>query len=71
MEIYCAKSGNTYRIEFYGNLEENFYSFEILANIDTDKDIVFVEPSDDLNNFFKKEIIKLMKERGRNQVVFE
>jgi len=71
MEIYCTKLGNTYTIEFYGNLEENFYSFEILANIDTDKDIVFVESSDDLNNFFKKEIIKLMKERGRNQVVFE
>lgn len=71
MEIYCTKLGNTYNIEFYGNIEENFYSFEILANIDTDKDIVFIEPSDDLNKFFKKEIIELMNERGRKQVVFE
>ena len=71
MKIDCTKTGNTYTIEFYGNLEENFYSFEILLNIDTEKDIVFVEPSDDLNSFFKKEIIELMNERGRKQVVFE
>ena len=71
MEIYCTKLGNTYNIEFYGNIEDNFYSFEILGNIDTDKDIVFIEPSDDLNKFFKKEIIELMNERGRKQVVFE
>jgi len=71
MEINCTKSGNTYRIEFYGNIEENFYSFDILANIDNDKDIVFIEPSDDLNKFFREEIIKLMNERGRKQVVFE
>lgn len=71
MEIDCTKCGNTYNIEFYGNIEDNFYSFEILANIDTDKDIVFIEPSDDLNKFFKKEIIELMNARGRKQVVFE
>jgi hypothetical protein len=71
MEIYCTKLGNTYNIEFYGNIEENFYSFEILANIDTDKDMVFIEPSDDLNKFFKKEIIELMNVRGRKQVIFE
>ena len=71
MEINCTKLGNTNGIEFYGNLEENFYTFEILANIDTEKDIVFIEPSDDLNKFFKKEIIELMSQRGRKQVVFE
>ena len=71
MKINCTKLENTYGIEFYGNLEENFYSFEILANIDTEKDIVFIEPSDDLNKFFKKEIIELMSQRGRKQVVFE
>lgn len=71
MEIYCTKLGNTYNIEFYGNIEENFYSFEILANIDNDKDIVFIEPSDDLNKFFRKEIVELMNARGRKQVVFE
>ena len=71
MEINCTKLGNTYNIEFYGNIEENFYSFEILANIDNDKDIVFIEPSDDLNKFFREEIIELMNARGRKQVVFE
>ncbi len=71
MEINCTKTGNTYTIEFYGNLEENFYSFEVLLNIDTEKDMVFVEPCDNLNSFFKQEIIQLMNKRGRKQVVFE
>ncbi len=56
MEINCARLGNTYSIEFYGNLEDNFYSFEILLNIDTEKNMVFVEPSDYLNTFFKNKI---------------
>jgi len=71
MKINCTKLENTYGIEFYGNLEENFYSFEILANIDTEKDIVFIEPSDYLNTFFKNNIVKLMSQRGNYTVVFE
>lgn len=71
MEINCARLGNTYSIEFYGNLEDNFYSFEILLNIDTEKNMVFVEPSDYLNTFFKNKIVKLMSQRGNYTVVFE
>lgn len=71
MEIDCTKCGNTYTIEFYGNIEENFYSFEVFANLETDRDIVFIYPSDDLNNFFKKKVVEVLNERGRKNIVFE
>lgn len=71
MKTDCTKCGNTYTIEFYGNIEDNFYSFDILLNIDTEKDMVFVEPSDYLNNFFKNKIVKVLHERGRKNIVFE
>jgi len=71
MKINCTKLGNTYSIEFYGNLEENFYSFDVLSNLDNQRDIVFVEPSDYLNTFFKNKIVKLMSKIGNYTVVFE
>ena len=71
MKINCTKLGKTYSIEFYGNLEENFYSFDVLSNLDNHRDIVFVEPSDYLNTFFKNKIVKLMSQIGNYTVVFE
>lgn len=71
METDCTKLGNTYTIEFFGNLEENFYSFAVFANLDTDRDIVFIDPSDDLNNFFKEKVAEVLNARGRKNIVFE
>tara|TARA_B110000908_G_scaffold171484_1_gene234420 strand:- start:8236 stop:8451 length:216 start_codon:yes stop_codon:yes gene_type:complete len=71
MKTDCTKLGNTYTIEFFGNLEENFYSFEVFANLDTDRDIVFIDPSEDLNNFFKKKVAEVLNARGRKNIVFE
>ena len=71
MKTDCTKSGNTYTIEFYGNLEENFYSFDVFANLDTDRDSVFISPSDDLNYFFKKKVVEILNERGRKNIIFE
>ena len=71
MKTDCTKLGNTYTIEFYGNLEENFYSFDVFANLDTDRDSVFISPSDDLNYFFKKKVVEILNERGRKNIIFE
>ena len=71
MKTDCTKSGNTYTIEFYGNLEENFYSFDVFANLDSDRNIVFISPSDDLNYFFKKKVVEILNERGRKNIIFE
>ena len=71
MKAELTKLGNTYTIEFYGNLEENFYSFDVFANLDTDRDSVFISPSDDLNYFFKKKVVEILNERGRKNIIFE
>jgi len=71
MTTDCTKCGNTYTIEFYGNIEDNFYSFEVFANLDTDRNIVFISPSDDLNYFFKKKVVEILNVRGRKNIIFE
>ena len=71
MTTDLTRLGNTYTIEFYGNLEENFYSFDVFANLDTDRDIVFVCPSDDLNIFFRKKVVATLNKIGRKNIIFE
>jgi hypothetical protein len=71
MKTDLARLGNTYTIEFYGNLGEDFYSFDVFANLDTDKDVVFISPSDDLNSFFKEKVVQILNGRGRKNIVFE
>ena len=70
LELDVNLYSNTYSFTFYGTIEDNFYSFEVLGHLNNQK--IFIDPSDDLKPFFKKMIAEVMpKLEPHKDIVFE